>query len=147
MAWFEGTHTETRTIAASPAAVLAHFADPAAILAQTKNLESSDVDGDVIHFVIKEEDHGVVKFKADYRCRYATGDDRVTWTAVDGNLLQSGEARVEADGAGSKLTYTETLKIDLGVPAMMAPMLQPMIGPMLAGEAKEYVKRMVAALG
>lgn len=146
MPWFEGTHTETRALAASPAAALAHFAAPSAILAATKNVESSSVDGGVIHFVLKEEDHGVVKFKANYRCKYTVDGNRLTWTTLEGNLQSSGEARFDADGAGSKMTYTETIKVDLGVPGMMAPMLQPMIGPMLAHEAKDYVKKMAGSL-
>jgi hypothetical protein len=147
MPWFEGTHSETRALPAPPAAVKAHFASPAAILAATKKVEASDVTDGVIHFVLKEEDHGVVKFKADYRCKYELVGDRLVWTAAGGNLEQSGEARFEADGSGTKLVYTEKIRIDLGVPALMAPMLQPMIGPMLAMEAKDYVKRMVASLG
>lgn len=147
MPWFEGTHTETRTLPAPVDRVKAHFSAPASIFASTKGLESSAVDGDVLHFVMKEEDHGVVKFKADFRCRYTLDGDRLVWTTLEGNLQQSGQASFEPDGAGTKLTYTETVKIDLGVPGMMAPMLQPMIGPMLASEVKGYVKRMAESLG
>jgi hypothetical protein len=45
------------------------------------------------------------------------------------------------------VSYRETLEVDLDVNALMAPMLKLVMGPMLAHEAKEYVRRMIKALG
>ena len=148
MAWFEGTHTETRTIPGSVDAVRAHFADPAAIVANTEDLESSEVDGGTIHFVLKLQDHGVAKFKGDYRCTYAVEDGVLTWSTAEGaNTRQSGKATFKDLGDGqTELAYEETVAVDMEVAAMMAPMLKPVVSQVLAHAIKGYVKRMVAAL-
>ncbi|MEQ1566141.1 MAG: hypothetical protein ABMA64_10925 [Myxococcota bacterium] len=146
MAWFEGTHSETFTVARDPAATRAHFADPAVIVAHTEGLQSHAIEGDVVHFVMKPQDHGVVKFAGDYRCRYTLDGDVLRWSPAGGNTRQSGEATFRAAAGGTEVTYTETIEVELEVNAMMAPMLKLVMGPMLAHEAKEYVRRMVSAL-
>ncbi|MEO0605450.1 MAG: SRPBCC family protein [Myxococcota bacterium] len=147
MAWMEGTHEETRTLPLSADAAAAYFSDPASILAATKGLESSEVDGETIHFVLAEEDHGVVKFKADYRCTYTRDGTTVKWGPQGGNLEQQGSATFTPDGDGQcTMQYSESLKIDLPVSSMMAPMLRPMLGPLVAKEIKGYLDRMVANL-
>ena len=146
MPWFEGTHTESRVLPTSIDAAVAHFASPEALIAAAKDVESSAITDDVIHFVLKEEDHGVVKFKADYKCRYVRDGNTVTWETLDGNLNQSGKVSFTPEGDGCTMDYTETVKVDLGVPAMVAPMLKPVLGPMLAGEIKGFVDRMTKAL-
>lgn len=147
MAWFEGSHTETRTLTADLATALAHIQDPQSIIDATKNVESATLTDNVVHFQMAEEDHGVVKFKADFKCTYEAIDNGIRWTSVEGgNLDQSGEATVTAKGDGCELTYTELVKIDLPVPGMMAPMLKPVIGPMMASEIKDFVKRYTASL-
>lgn len=148
MAWFEGTHAQSLVLDVGVEAAKAHFANLATIAANTGDLESHGIEGDVLHFVLKAQDHaGVVKFQGDYRCRYALEGDTLRWTPVSGNVVQSGEARFKAlpDGK-TALDYTETVKVDMDVPALMAPMLAPLIGPMLAHEVKGYVGRMVASL-
>ena len=144
MPWFEGTHSETRDLDVPPDAARARFADPAAIVAATKNVESSELDGRTIHFVLAEEDYGVLKFKPDYRCTYELDGDTLRWSTSEGNVDQSGEARFEARGAGTRLHYTERIKMNLDVPAMMAPMVQPVIGAVVASEIKGYLDRMLA---
>lgn len=147
MAWFEGTHQETRTLDVPADRAAAHFADPAAIVAATKGVESHTVDGGTIQLVLEEEDHGVVKFKAAYDCTYERVDDHtVRWSSAEGNLKQSGEARFTPTDSGCELAYTEKVEIDLGIPDMMAPMAKPLIGPMLAQEIKGFVDRMIHRL-
>lgn len=147
MPWFEGTHSESRPLPLPPEAAVAHFADLEAIVAATKGVESSDVDGRTVHFSLEEEDHGVVKFKGDFRCTYEADGNTLRWATAEGaNVEQSGEARFVPASGGCTITYTETVRVDLGVPAMMAPMLKPMIGPVLAKEIKGYLDRMVDAL-
>ena len=147
MAWFEGTHEETRTLGVSPEVAAAHFADPAAILAATKNVESSSVNDGTIHFVLQEEDHGVAKFKADYRCTYACDGTTVTWSSPEGgNLKQSGTAVFSPAPGGCTVAYRETIALDLPVPSMMAGMVRPLIGPLLAKEVSSYVDRIVSSL-
>lgn len=145
MPWFEGTHTETRTLSVEAATLRAHLQDPQTMIQASKGVETATVDDGVVHFQLEEEDHQVVKFKGDYKVRYENVDGGVRWTTLPGgNLDQAGEATVRDLGDGtSELVYTETVKIDLGVPGMMAPMLKPMIGPMLAGEVKSFVQRLV----
>lgn len=145
MPWFEGQHTETRTLPVDAATLRAHLQDPQTMITATKGLENASVEDGVVHFQMEEEDHQVVKFKGDYKCRYEATENGVRWTSLPGgNLDQAGEASVRDLGDGSSdLTYSETVKIDLGVPSMMAPMLKPMIGPMLAGEVKAFVQRLV----
>jgi carbon monoxide dehydrogenase subunit G len=147
MPWFEGTHTETRPLSADAATVIAHLHDTQKLIAATKGVEEATVEDGVVHFVMEEEDHGVVKFKGDFRCRYEATADGLIWTSLEGgNLDQSGSATVVAKGDGCELHYTETVRIDLGVPKMMAPMLKPVIGPMMAMEVKDFVKRLTAPL-
>lgn len=147
MPWFEGTHSETRTLKADAASVLAHIQNPQSIIDATKGVEKATLTDGVVHFQMEEEDHQVVKFKGDFQCRYETTENGVKWTSLDGgNMNQSGEAKVVATDGGCELHYTETAKIDLGVPAMMAPMLKPMIGPMIAKEIEGFVGRLVQPL-
>ncbi len=148
MTWFEGTHEETRKLDADAETVRAYLQDPRSIVAATKGLERAEVDGRVVHFVMEEEDHGVVSFKGEYRCRYEPTPSGVRWSSLPGgNLAQAGEASVEpAEDGGCTLHYRETVKVDLGVPTMMAPMLQPVVGPMLGKEVKAFVARLVEAI-
>ncbi len=149
MTWFEGSHSETVTVNADLARARAFFADPAAVVAQTKDVESSTIEGDTVRFVLKLQDHGVMKFQGRYGCRYFVADDKtVRWEPVgEGNTKQSGEAVFTAiPGGGTRVDYREEVAIDLDVPGLMAPMLKPIIGPMVAYEMKEYLRRMVAAL-
>ncbi len=147
MAWFEGTHSESRTLPVTPDAARAHFSDPSRIVAHTKDYESADIDGETIHFVMKLEDHGVVKFQGRFACSYRLEDGVLRWTTTEGgNMVQQGEATFTESDGRTELSYTETVKIDLDVPAMMAPMLQPVIGAMVASEIKDFVNRMTKAL-
>lgn len=146
MAWFEGSHTETRALPVSAEVAAAHFADPAAVVAATKDIESSSIDGEVIHFLLKEEDHGVMKFQPDYRCRYTRDGDVVRWETLEGNLDQSGEARFEPAGDGCTLHYAETIKVEIDVARMMAPMLKPVISALVSNGIKDFVKAMASDL-
>lgn len=149
MAWFEGEHRESVTVAADRDRARAFFADPEAILAHSKDVESSRVEGETIHFVIKLQDHGVMKFQGRFACRYHAPDEAtVRWEPVgEGNTKQSGEAVFTAlPGGGTRIDYRERVAIDLDVPGMMAPMLKPVVGPMVTYEIKEYLRRMTAAL-
>ncbi len=147
MPWFEGTHSESRQLDVAPEVARAHFSDLAAIVAATKGVASSSIDERTIHFVMEEEDHGVVKFQADFRCTYVLEGDTVRWSTAEGNLQQSGQARLTASGQGAQLDYTETVKVDLDLPAMMAPMIKPVLAAVLAKEMKAYVERMVVSCG
>lgn len=147
MAWFEGSHTTTFTVPTDLATTRAHFADPATIVANTEHVASHTIaDDGTVHFVLAEQDHGVVKFKGDYRCRYVLDGDTLVWTAEGGNTEQSGRASFAADGDGTRVDYQETVRIDLDLPAMMVPMAKPLIGPMVGHEIKEYLKRMQKSL-
>ena len=147
MTWFEGSHSETCTVPRDLATTRRHFSDPATIVAQTEGLASHAIEGDTINFVMKPQDHGVVKFAGDYRCRYVLDGDVLRWSPAGGNTRQSGEAVFREVPGGTEVTYRETLEVDLDVNALMAPMLKLVMGPMLAHEAKEYVRWMVKALG
>lgn len=148
MAWFEGTHSETRQLDVPAEQAAAHFADPNAIVAATKGVESTTIDGGTIQFVMEEEDHGVVKFKGAYTCTYERVDDHtVRWSSSEGNLKQSGEATFTPTDSGCTVAYSEKVEIELGIPDMMAPMAKPLIGPMLAAEVKSYLDRLVSGLG
>lgn len=148
MAWFEGTHTQSLVLDVGVDAAKAHFGDLAAIAAATNDLLRHEIDGDVLHFVLKPQDHvGVVKFQGDFRCRYTRDGDTIRWATIDGNVNQAGEARFEARPDGkTALQYAETVKVDMDVPGLMAPMLGQLIGPMLAYEIKGFLGRMLAAL-
>jgi len=146
MPWFEGSHEETFTVPTSLEVTKQHFADPATVVAHTEHVASHTIDDGLVHFVLELQDHGVVKFTGDYKCRYTLDGDTLRWTAEGGNTDQSGEARFVAVASGTEVTYRETVKVDLDVGKMMAPMLKPVMGPMIGHEIKEYVKRMVKSL-
>lgn len=146
MAWMEGTYEETRSLPLSAEAAAAYFADPAAIVAATKAVEQTTVEGETIHFVLQEEDHGVVKFKPDYRCTYTREGTTVRWNPSGGNIEQTGTATFTPKGDGCEVHYSESLRLDLPVSSMMTPMLRPLLGPVLAKEIKGYLDRMVANL-
>ena len=147
MAWFEGTHTDTRQLDVPADRAAAHFADPKAILGATKGVESSTVEGGTIQFVLEEEDHGVVKFKGAYTCTYErVNDTTVRWSTSEGNLKQSGEATFTETDTGCTLEYSEKVELDLAIPDMMAPMARPVVGPMLAAEIKGFLDRMLSTL-
>jgi len=146
MPWFQGSHEETFTVPTSLEVTKRHFADPATIVANTEHVASHTIDDGLVHFVLELQDHGVVQFKGDYKCRYALEGDVLRWTAEGGNTEQAGEARFTATDAGTEVAYRETVKVDLDVGKMMAPMLKPVMGPMIGHEIKDFVKRMVKAL-
>lgn len=146
MAWMEGTHEETRTLTVPPEVAAAHFASLDAIVAATKGVESSTIDGTTIHFVLEEEDHGVAKFKADYRCTYEQDGLVVKWRPAGGNIEQSGSATFTATDEGCTVHYQESLRIDLPIPGMMAPVVRPLVGPLVAKEIKGYLDRITASL-
>ncbi len=149
MAWFDGTYNARRELGVSAEAAAAHFADPAQIVAATKGVAKADVDGASIAFELEEEDYGVVSFKAVYTCTYTREGTTVRWSTADGaNLKQSGTAAFTptADGAGCTLEYTETVEVQVPIPAMMAPALKPMVAPMLEKEVEGYLERLLQAL-
>ncbi len=146
MSWFEGSHHETFTVPADLETTKAHFANIDTIAAHTEHLASYTKDGDVVHFVLDEQDHQVVKFTGDYRCRYVLEGNELVWTALGGNVDQSGKASFRAVDGGTEVDYSETVKVDLAVNAMMAPMIKPLMGPMMAHEIKGFLKRMRKAL-
>ena len=146
MPWFEGTHHETFTVPTDLETTKAHFADLDTIAAHTENLASYTKDGDVLHFVLHEQNHQVVTFTGDFKCRYVLDGDELVWTAEGGNTDQSGRATFKAVEGGTEVDYTETVKVDLDVNKMMAPMIKPLMGPMIGHEIKEYLKRMRKAL-
>lgn len=144
MAWFEGSYEHTVVVPGSVDKVAKHFADLSTIIAQTSDVERSNIEGDVIHFVLKAQDHaGIAKFQGDYRCRYTLSGDTLRWETLEGNTQSSGTAKFTASGADTSVDYRETVKIDMDVPAMMAPMLRPLITQVLAHEIKGYVNRMI----
>ena len=146
MAWFEATHTDSFTVPADLDTTRTHFSDLATIVAQTEGLESHDINGDTVHFVLELQDHGVVKFKGDYKCTYALEGDELKWTSAGGNTLQSGKIVFKAASEGTQVDYTETVKVDLDVAMVMATMLKPVMGPLMVHEMKGFVKRMTKSL-
>lgn len=147
MAWLEGSHSETRTIAKPVDTVKAHFGDLETIIANSADVETATVDGDTIHYVLKMQDHGLVQFQGDYKVTYTPTADGLTWQPTgEGNTKQSGSVIFRAVGDGTELEFSETLSINLPIPAVMAPMIKPMVGKMLAGELKGFLDRMSAAL-
>ena len=148
MSRFEGSHTTTVTVTKPISAAIAHFADPETIVGHSENVASANVEGDTVHFVLTEQDHGITKFEGRYSCRYTADGNIVKWQTVgEGNFVQSGQATfTELDGGKTEIAYTEDLGIDLDVPAMMAPMLKPVISQVLAHEAKGFLGRMIKTL-
>jgi len=146
MAWFEGTHTDSFTVPTDLDTTRRHFSDLPTIVAQTEGLESHSIDGGTVHFVLALQDHGVVKFKGDYKCTYVLDGDKLEWTSAGGNTEQSGKIQFRAADSGTQVEYSETVRIDLDVASVMATMLKPVMGPMLAHEIKGFVKRMTKSL-
>ena len=148
MATFESTFKDTFTVPVAPTVAREHFADANTIIAHSNDVETATVEDDVIHFVMKAQEHmGIGTFQSDYRCRYTVDGDTLSWEPVgEGNTRQSGSARFVAKGDGTEVEYSETLSVDMDVPKMMAPMLKPVIGAVLSHEMKEYTKRMRKAL-
>lgn len=146
MAWFENTYEDTRSLKCDAATAAAHFADTDVVVAATKGVEASTLEDGVLHLDLAEEDHGVMKFKGSYRCRYVQDGNTVRWETLDGNVDQSGEARFEPAADGCTMHYRETVKLDLDMPSMMAPMLRPVIAALISNEVKDYLKRITASL-
>jgi uncharacterized membrane protein len=147
MARFEGTHTQRVEVDAPIDAVRAHFADLSKTVAATHDVERSSITGDVIHFVLKAQDLGVVKFQGDFRCRYQWAGGDLSWGTIEGNTDQVGTARFEAISAGrTAVSFQERVAVDLPVPGMMAKMLEPVVAQVLAHEVKGFLERMVASV-
>ena len=149
MAEFQGTHSDTFRVPTDLEAAKRHFSSLSTIIANSSDVESANEEGDIIHFVLKPQDHGVMKFQGKYSCRYFfSGDDTLRWETVgDGNTDQSGEAifRAVSDGE-TEIAYRENLKVDMEVPSVMAPMLKPVISQVLSHEMKAYLGRMKKTL-
>src|SRR5687768_3604051 len=112
MARFEGTHSETLTIPRDLETTRRHFSDLPTIVAHTEGLQSHSIEGDVVHFVMVPQDHGVVKFEGDYRCRYVLEGDTLRWSYAGGNMHQSGVASFRAVEGGTEVSYRETIEAE-----------------------------------
>ncbi len=146
MARFEGKHSERVIVDAPLPAVRDHFASLEATLAATGDIERSAIDGDTIHYVLKAQDLGVVKFQSDFRCRYTLEGDELRWATVEGNTHQQGRARFSASEAGTAIDFEEQIAVDMDVPKMMAGMLKPVVAQVLAHEVKGFLGRMVKSV-
>lgn len=146
---FDATFKTTLELPHSPERVAAHFADLATIAAHSADVERWEADGDALHFVLTEQDHKITKFKGEYTARYRLRDGVLTWetdTSRTHNMGSSGRAVFVAAGTGTRLEYTESLFLDLDVPALMAKPLKPMIAAILKKEVGEYVRDMAASV-
>jgi carbon monoxide dehydrogenase subunit G len=113
--------TQSITVAAQPADVMAVIADFPSYPAWADGIRSCEVlstydDGRAqqVHFVI---DAGVIK--DDYVLEYAwSGDDRVDWHLVRGQLqrAQHGSYALRPAGGGTEVVYS--LTVDLAVPML-----------------------------
>ncbi len=148
MATFESTYTNTFTVPVTLDTAKKHFADLPTIIANSNDVETATVDNDVIHFVMKAQEHvGIGTFQSDYRSKYTLDGNILSWAPVgEGNTRQSGTATFVAKGESTEVAYSETLSVDMSVPKLMAPMLKPLIGAILSHEMKEYTTRMLKSL-
>ncbi|MFT6234605.1 MAG: hypothetical protein ACJAZO_005128 [Myxococcota bacterium] len=148
MATFESTYTKTFTLPVDLDAAKKHFADLATVIANSNDVETATVDGDVVHFVMKAQEHvGIGTFQSDYHSKYTLSGNVLTWAPVgEGNTRQSGTATFVANGESTEVAYSETLSVDMSVPKLMAPMLKPLIGAILSHEMKEYTARMIKSI-
>lgn len=113
--------TQSIDIDAAPADIMAVIADfPAypdwAGSIKTCEVQETHPDGraETVHFVI---DAGVVK--DDYVLRYDwTGDTRVSWELVSGQIQKSQHGSYELAPHGDTTTVTYSLTVDLSIPML-----------------------------
>ena len=146
---FGGTHTDTFTVPHSIEVAKKHFGSLSAIVAASSDVESATEDGDTIHFLLKPQNLAVTQFQGRYSCRYFFADDNsLVWEPVgEGNAFQSGKATFSSTSDGqTQIEYSETIEMEMDLPALMAPMLKPVIAHVVIDEMKNYLKRMIDSL-
>ena len=141
--------TQSITIDAPPAAIMAVIADFAAYPEWAGSVKSADVvergpDGRAkrVHFVL---DAGVVKDQYDLEYIW-TGDERVEWNLVKGQMqkMQHGTYALASSGPSTEVTYS--LTVDLAIP--MLGMLKRKAERVIMDTAlKELKKRVEAGQG
>ncbi|HMV66575.1 MAG TPA: hypothetical protein PKA64_06970 [Myxococcota bacterium] len=149
MAELGGSIDEVFRAPGAPAAVAAHFADRARIVACTDEVDRHELVGDdTIHFLLVEQSHAGYRFRPDYRVRYRLVGLELTWEAVEpSNLKNSGRARFEADGDGTRVRFQQRIAFELPIPRMVIGMVQPIVDRILAPSLRRYVDKMIAQLG
>jgi uncharacterized membrane protein len=128
--------------------VKAHFADRQRIVACTDQIDRVELIGDdTIRFLLKEQNHAGYRFQPDYRVRYRLAGDELSWEAVEpSNLKNSGRARFEREGAGTKIRFHQRIAFELPIPRMVIGLVQPVVDRILAPSLRTYVERMIASL-
>ena len=138
--------TQSITVHAAPAAVMAVIADFAAYPQWAKSVKSAEVtvpgpDGRAQQVAFKI-DAGVIR--DEYELAYQwQGDDKVSWTLVKGQMQkeQRGSYTLTPSGAGTEVTYN--LSVDLAIP--MLGMLKRKAEKVVMDTALKELKKRVEA--
>ncbi|TVR02093.1 MAG: hypothetical protein EA398_08665 [Deltaproteobacteria bacterium] len=148
MAWIEGTHEETRTIAAPEEKVLAWFADPAVFREAMAQVETAEeIRAGVYRWILQEKNEKGIRFRPDYTVAYQRDGNTVTWHPEGGNMKSSGRCAVRRiDDARSEIQYRETIAVDLPIPRLMAKVFSPIVAREIRGGVVEYLDLSQAAL-
>lgn len=148
MADLSGSFREVLRSPRPPEAVIQHLLDRDRIAAATDHVERYELVGaDTLHYVLAEQKHGPYTFKPDYRVRYVRQGNSVVWTPVEpSNLRNKGSAKVEADGAGSKITWEQEITFDLAIPWMVLPVIRPVVDAILSPALRKLAQTMVSTV-
>ena len=145
MARFETLYTDQRRVDAPLEVAVNHFADLDVIVAQYGDLESTErLGGGKIRLVQTERrDKGLV-FQGRYTGEWRKeGSDRVVWqTHGDENMWNRGEARFTAVGEATEVHFTQTLVVDMPIPAILAKLARRIVERELNVGMQAYFKRM-----
>ncbi|MBT3222655.1 MAG: hypothetical protein HN348_26570, partial [Proteobacteria bacterium] len=102
-----------------------------------------------INFLLAAQNLGVLEFQAKYSCRYFFADkNTLIWEPVgEGNTFQSGKAIFQSTPDGqTEIAYTETVEMEIELPALMVPMLNPVFTHAVVSAIKNYLKLMIESL-
>lgn len=145
---FTGQLTRTFTTRASPPQVTAFLSDPQTWVAHQEEIETSrDLGDGRLDITLKEHTHGPARFQGRYQCTWRSTADGARWDSEDGaNFVVHGQVRVRATGAGSEVTWTESVEADVPVPRLMVRVVRPIAEALMARGLERFSKKMNAEL-
>lgn len=102
----------------------------------------------VYEWVMDEIGAGGFSHQVIYSSKYISDRDAgtIVWTPEGGNSDISGDWKLEADGDGTKCTFTVNADLDVPVPRLLKGMVKPVVEQQFSSQIETYIKNLQTTL-